>query len=90
MSETTLAEAVAVINLVEIRISRDFDYFWYSRKVNGHTAVLAQRISKGRAREIIESFPGRGYTLGHEAVNWGGGAKQFTWVVEVEEDEDAN
>lgn len=84
MLESIVTEKV----VTEIRITRDFEFYFYSRKENGQTAILAQRITQARAKEIIESFPGQGRTIGHEPVDWTPGARQFTWVVTVGEGED--
>jgi len=82
-----VTDTATVIKVV-IRISRDYEYYYYSRSTNGETNVLAARISKARAREIMEAFPGQGQTIGHEQVNWDDGAKQWTYVIETEEVED--
>lgn len=67
-----------------IMITRDHDFYFYSRKGGGITAPLGERISRARAQEIVQDEANaHGRIIGHSPVDWTPGAKQWTWVCEV-------
>lgn len=65
-----------------IMITRDHDFYFYSRRGRGITAPLGERISAARAREIVAENPD-GRTIGTSPVDWTPGPRQWTFVAEV-------
>ena len=72
-----------VTETIEIWVSRDFDVYTHKIYRDG---VLAsdETIDAQRAAQIILANP-NGSTRGQEPINFEPGAKQFTWIVEIDE-----
>lgn len=66
-----------------IRLSRDHGFYFYSRRDGRDTAVLGERVTASRAKEIIDLHPG-GRQIGSSEITFKPGAYQWTWLAEVE------
>jgi hypothetical protein len=71
-----------------IRVTRDHEFYFLTIARNGELATR-ERIPQQRAKQIVEAHNGNGRTIGHEPVDWTpGGSRQFTWTVDVEDEEE--
>lgn len=84
MASTIITETA----VTEIWVSRDFSTYTHKIYRNG-ILQSAHTISPARAQEIVAANPD-GRVRGLEPVDFGPGAKQFTWIAQVEDGEDGN